>query len=132
MEAASAGGGFAWDILCDLYQVFFADMVGEFLRSAVAEHVKLAVPVLVATDPEGRIADWVAEKLVDLVPNPCEESAEAAELAKAVDTAQSVVGAVEDPSAVLSKVAEGLVPKAVGRVLGLITDEVIGEGGAAA
>ncbi|MFB7296905.1 hypothetical protein [Streptomyces rubiginosohelvolus] len=132
MEAASAGGGFAWDILCDLYQVFFADMVGEFLRSVVAEHVKLAVPVLVATDPEGRIADWVAEKLVDLVPNPCEESAEAVELAGAVDTARTVVGAVEDPSSVLPQVAKGLVPKAVGRVLGLIADEVIGEGGAAA
>ncbi|TFV32613.1 hypothetical protein E4K10_22760 [Streptomyces sp. T1317-0309] len=58
----AAGGGFAWDILCDLYQVFFADMVGEFLRSVVAEHIKLAVPVLIATDPEGRIADWVARR----------------------------------------------------------------------
>ncbi|MGW7578029.1 hypothetical protein [Streptomyces sp. NPDC054765] len=132
MAAAPAGGGFAWDILCDLYQVFFADMVGEFLRSVVAEHVKLAVPVLVATDPEGRIADWVAEKLVDLVPNPCEESAEATELAQAVDTARLAVGAAEDPSALLPKIAEALVPRAVGKVLGLITEEIVGEGGAAA
>ncbi|MDQ1009386.1 hypothetical protein QFZ82_003871 [Streptomyces sp. V4I23] len=132
MGGGTVGGGFTWDILCDLYQVFFADMVGEFLRSVVAEHVKLAVPVLIATDPEGRIADWVAEKVVDLVPSPCEESAEATDLAQAVDTAQSVVGAVQDPSATLPKIAELLVPRAVGKVLGLITEEIIGEEGAAA
>ncbi|MFE0802426.1 MULTISPECIES: hypothetical protein [Streptomyces] len=126
------GGGFTWDILCDLYQVFFADMVGEFLRSVVAEHVKVAVPVLIAADPEGRIADWVAEKVVDLVPNPCEESAEATDLAQGVDTAQSVVDALQDPSAALPKIAELLVPRAVGKVLGLITEEITGEEGAAA
>ncbi|MBA5221618.1 hypothetical protein [Streptomyces griseoaurantiacus] len=132
MDAGATGGGFAWDILCDLYQVFFADMVGEFLRSVVAEHVKLAVPVLVATDPESRIADWVAEKVVDLVPNPCEESAEATDLAQAVDTAQSLVGAAQEPAATLPKIAESLVPRAVGKVLGLITEEITGEEGAAA
>jgi hypothetical protein len=85
-----------------------------------------------AADPEGRIADWVAEKVVDLVPNPCEESAEATDLEQAVDTAQSVVGAVQDPSSRLPKIAESLVPRAVGKVLGLITEEITGEEGAAA
>ncbi|WP_438493187.1 hypothetical protein [Streptomyces asiaticus] len=132
MNGGGAGGGFAWDILCDLYQVFFADMVGEFLRAVVAEHVNLAVPVLIATDPEGRIADWVAEKVVDLAPNPCEESAEATDLAQAVDAAQSVVGAAQDPSTALPKIAESLVPQAVGKILGLITEETTGEEGAAA
>ncbi|MFF2187859.1 hypothetical protein [Streptomyces sp. NPDC058155] len=132
MGAGATSGGFAWDILCDLYQVFFADMVGEFLRSVVAEHVRLAAPVLIATDPEGRIADWVAEKVVELVPSPCEESAEAMDLAQAVDTAQSVAGGVQDPSAALPKIAESLVPRAVGKALGLITEEIPGEEGAAA
>ncbi|MEU9744475.1 hypothetical protein [Streptomyces niveus] len=132
MGAGATSGGFAWDILCDLYQAFFADMVGEFLRSVVAEHVKLAAPVLIATDPEGRIADWVAEKVVELVPSPCEESAEATDLAPAVDTAQSEAGAAQDPSAALPKIAESLVPRAVGKVLGLITEEITGEEGAAA
>ncbi|MEU9050428.1 hypothetical protein AB0D37_08490 [Streptomyces sp. NPDC048384] len=132
MGGGAAGDGLPWDILCDLYQVFFADMVGEFLRSVVAEHVKLAVPVLIVTDPEGSIADWVAEKVVDLVPNPCEESAEAADLAQDVDSAQSVVDALQDPSAALPKIAELLVPRAVGKVLGLITEEITGEEGAAA
>ncbi|MFF3458587.1 hypothetical protein ACFYXH_30565 [Streptomyces sp. NPDC002730] len=131
-DAMGGGAGFTWDILCDLYQVFFADIVGEFLRSVVAEHVKLAVPVLIAADPEGRIADWVAEKVVDLVPNPCEESAEATDLAQGVDTAQSAVDALQDPSAELPKIAELLVPRAVGKVLGLITEEITGVEGAAA
>ncbi|MYW64314.1 hypothetical protein GTY65_09540 [Streptomyces sp. SID8379] len=131
-DVMGAGGGFAWDILCDLYQVFFADLVGEFLRSVVAEHVQLAVPVLVVADPEGRIAGWVAEKVVDLVPNPCEESAEATELAQAVGTAESVMGMAQDPAAVLPKVAEKLVPGAVGKVLGLITEEAVSGEGAAA
>ncbi|WP_189865485.1 hypothetical protein [Streptomyces poonensis] len=125
MDGGAAGGGFAWDILCDLYQLFFADTVGEFLRSVVAEHVKVAVPVLIATDPEDRIADWVAETVVGLVPNPCEESAEATDLAQAADTAQ-------DPLAALPRIAESLVPKAVGKALGLITDEVTGESEVAA
>ncbi|MGW6308259.1 hypothetical protein [Streptomyces niveus] len=132
IDSGATDGGFAWDILCDLYQVFFADMVGEFLRSVVAEHVNLAVPVLIATDPEGRIADWVSEKVVDLVPSPCEESAEAADLAQAVDNAQSAVGAAQDPSAALPTIAQSLVPRAVGKVLGLITEEITGEEGAAA
>ncbi|MFG3282468.1 hypothetical protein [Streptomyces sp. NPDC048111] len=132
MGSGAAGGGFAWDILCDLYQVFFADLVGQFLKSVVAEHVKLAVPVLVVADPEGKIADWVAEKVLDLVPNPCEESAEATELAKAVGAAESVIGMAQDPAAVLPKIAEKLVPGAVGRVLGLITEEAIGAEGAVA
>ncbi|KAA6212574.1 hypothetical protein CP973_24660 [Streptomyces albofaciens JCM 4342] len=125
MDAGVADGGFAWDILCDLYQWFFADMVGEFLRSVVAEHVTSAVPVLVATDPEGRIADWVAEAVVGLVPNPCEEYAGATDLAQAADTAR-------EPSAVLPGGAESLVPKAVGKVLGLITGGITGEPEAAA
>ncbi|MFE2673716.1 hypothetical protein [Streptomyces hygroscopicus] len=132
MNGNGAGGGFTWDILCDLYQVFFADMVGEFLRSVVAEHVKLAVPVLIATDPEGRIADWVAENVVDLVPNPCEASAEVTGHAQAVDTAQSAVGVAQDPPTALPKIAESLVPRAVGKVLGLILEETTGEEGAAA
>ncbi|MFJ5673975.1 hypothetical protein [Streptomyces sp. NPDC093097] len=132
MGTGAAGGGFASDILCDLYQVFFAHMAGEFLRSVVAEHINLAVPVLIAIDPEGRIADWVAEKVVELVPSPCEESAGATDLAQAVDTAQLAAGAAQDPSTTLLKTAESLVPRAVGRVLGLITEEATGEEGAAA
>lgn len=127
MPGRGSGGGFAWDILCDLYQMFFADIVGEFLRATVAEHVKVAAPVLLAVDPGDRVADWVAEKLVDLVPNPCEESAEATGLAEAAATAQSVADGVEDPVGTLSDMARSLVPRAVGSVLGLISDRSAGE-----
>lgn len=121
-DAPSSEGGFAWDILCDLYRMFFADTVGEFLRSVVAEHVRQAAPVLVVADPEGRIADWVAEKLVGLVPNPCEE---------AVDAVPSAEGDLEEPL-VLPEIAEALVPRAVGKVLGLAGEEITGDEGVAA
>ncbi|WP_435134053.1 hypothetical protein [Actinacidiphila sp. bgisy144] len=132
IQAGGSSSGFAWDILCDLYQVFFADIVAEFLRSAVAEHVKLAVPVLIVADPESRIADWVAEKLVGLVPNPCEESAEATGLAEALDTAQSTVDSVQNPADALVGIAQSLVPRAVGSVLGLVDEGPSSEQGAAA
>jgi hypothetical protein len=131
LQKRGPGGGFAWDILCDLYQAFFADIVGEFLKATVAEHVKLAAPVLLAVDPGDRVADWVAEKLVGLVPNPCEEAAEATGLAEAVDSASSIADSVEDPVSALSEVARSLVPRAVGRVLGLIPSGAIDEEDAA-
>lgn len=132
MDTGAARGGFARDILCDLYQVFFADLVGEFLRSIVAEHVKLAVPVLIAANPEGRIADWVAETVVDLVPSPCEEAGAAAEHAKVTDSAESAVDAAQDPSATLPEIAGSLVPLAVGKALGLIPETNTGKQAAAA
>ncbi|MFE3142074.1 hypothetical protein [Streptomyces scopuliridis] len=124
---AAGGSGFASDILCDLYQLFFANVVAEFLRFVVAEQVKLAIPVLIAADPEGRMADWIAEQLVELVPSPCEETAEVRELTEAVNTAESLGEAAEDSTGALSDIAQRLVPKAVGRVLGLIADEAIEE-----
>lgn len=131
LQGRALGGGFAWDILCDLYQAFFADIVGEFLKATVAEHVKLAAPVLLAVDPGDHVADWVAEKLVGLVPNPCEEAAEATGLAEAVDSASSIADSVEDPVSALSEMARSLVPRAVGRVLGLIPSGAVDDEDAA-
>jgi hypothetical protein len=125
-EMRTGSSGFASDILCDLYQLFFADVVSEFLRSVIAEHVNLAVPVLIATDPEGRIAGWVAEQVLTLVPSPCEEAA-AVTGPEAVDTAEAGMGYAQDPGSALPEIARRLVPRTVGRVLGLITEEAVAE-----
>ncbi|MFJ9107170.1 hypothetical protein [Streptomyces sp. NPDC102283] len=119
---ALARGGSDWsgDLLCLLYQWFFADVVTEFLRVAVAEQVKLVVPVLPAADPEDRVADWIAEQVLHLVPSPCEE---AAHLAEAAERGEGEVTALEDPAdATLAQVARGLVPRAVGAALGLLPE----------
>ena len=109
----------AGDLFCLLYQWFFADVVAEFLRTVIAEKVKLVVPLLPAVDPEDHIVDWVAERVLKLLPNPC---VEAAELKEEVERVEGEVSGIEDPLGVLRLVAQGLVPRAVGRALGLLTD----------
>jgi hypothetical protein len=70
----SGDGGYRMprELFCSIFQLFFADAVRAFLRAVVAEHLKIALPVLYL-DPTGLIADAAAKKLVGLVPNPCEE-----------------------------------------------------------
>ena len=99
-----AGGGLAGDLLCLLYQWFFADIVGGFLQSVIAEKIKLMAPVLPVIDPGDHIADWAADKVLSLVPSPCEE---AAELAEEVKFAESVI---EDPVGSLPDIARRLIP----------------------
>lgn len=117
---APAGGGLAGDLLCLLYQWFFADIVSEFLRSVIAEKVKLVAPVLPVLDPGDHIADWVADKVLSLVPNPCEEAAELVEKAKSVESD------IEDPVGSLPEIARSLVPGTVGKVLGLVVENIPG------
>lgn len=116
----AAGDGLAGDLLCLLYQWFFADIVTEFLRSVIAEKVKLVAPILPVLDPGDHIADWAADKVLSLVPSPCEEAAELVEEAK---FAESVI---EDPVGSLPDIARRLVPGTVGRVLGLVVEDMRG------
>ncbi|MFD7502411.1 hypothetical protein [Streptomyces sp. NPDC059850] len=109
-----SGRGLSGEVFCLLYQGFFAGVVAEFLRTAVAEKVKLVVPLLPALDPEDHIADWLAERVLGLLPDPCEEAAQATE-------------SVEGPMGSLQFVAQGLVPRAAGRALGLLSDEPSGD-----
>lgn len=116
----TGGRGFTSDILCDLYRLFFGDVVAEFLRSVVAEQVKLAVPVLAVADPEDQIADWIAEHVVTLVPDPCET---AAEVTDSVNEVEAAVEAAENPVSALPAIARSLVPRAARGALGLINGE---------
>ncbi|MFI1224189.1 MULTISPECIES: hypothetical protein [unclassified Streptomyces] len=118
-EGEAAGGGLAGDLLCLLYQWFFADIVTEFLRSVIAEKVKLVVPVLHVLDPGDHVADWAADKVVSLVPNLCEEAAELVEEAESAETV------IADPVGSLPDIARRLVPGTVGKVLGLVVEDVM-------
>lgn len=120
---APGGSGLSGEVFCSLYRGFFADVVAEFLRTAVAEKVKLMAPLLPVLDPEDHIADWIAEHVLQLLPNPCEEAARHAESVEKTDQA---VSAVEDPISSLRLVANGLVPRAAGRALGLLSDRPSG------
>jgi hypothetical protein len=117
---APGGGNWSGDLLCLLYQWFFADVVTEFLRIAVSEQVKLVVPVLPLADQEDHVADWIAERVLRLVPSPCEETAR---LAEAAERGEGAVTALEDPAVgTLAQVARSLVPRAVGAALGLLPE----------
>jgi hypothetical protein len=50
-------------------------VVGEFLKTAVAAKVQLAVPILpiLPFGAGGEVAGWIAERVVSAIPNPCEE-----------------------------------------------------------
>jgi hypothetical protein len=61
------------DLFCAVYTFFFADVVTEFAKAAIAEQVKLVLPGLVIIDPGDQIADWIGEKVASWIPNPCEE-----------------------------------------------------------
>ncbi|KRV48664.1 hypothetical protein AQ490_24335 [Wenjunlia vitaminophila] len=145
---APAGPGLPSDILCLLYRLFFAETVAGFLRSVVAEHITLAVPPLLAidavgwfADPDGRFAEFVAERVEPLVPDPCEAAAGVVgpvggggfgDLVG--DAFGDVVGGAfgsgeaDEPGAGAASgagvlaTARRLVPTAVDRVLGLITE----------
>ncbi|MBA6439497.1 hypothetical protein [Streptomyces sp. GMR22] len=124
-EAGTPGGnGLSGEVFCLLYRGFFADVVAEFLRTAVAEKVKLVVPLLPALDPEDHIADWIAEHVLSLVPDPCGEAAQGAGAAEKADQVASVVG---DPIGSLRLVGQELVPRAAGRALGLLFDGPSGD-----
>lgn len=60
-------------LFCEIYRLFFADMVTQFLTAVIAGKISLAVPVLPILDPAGHIADWLAEKVVAMIPTPCDE-----------------------------------------------------------
>jgi hypothetical protein len=85
-------------LFCLIYREFFADLVVEFLRAVIAEEINAAFPTLVIVDPAGQIADWLAGRLVALVPDPCAEAL---------------------PGRSLLEVAVERVPAAVDAVLGL-------------
>jgi hypothetical protein len=89
-------------LFCLIYREFFADLVAEFLRAVIAEEIRFAVPALVLVDPSGQIADWVAGRLVGLVPDPC---------------------AAVVPGRTVLDVATEQVPAAVDAVLGLREQE---------
>ncbi|MFI6583530.1 hypothetical protein [Embleya sp. NPDC050493] len=106
LSGSTIGRSMTADILCDLYRLFFADVVAEFLRSVVAEKINLAMlGSTVLIDPESVIANWITECLLEFVPDPCE------------------VAVGRGGSDALPGIARSLVPRAVDAVLGLSTPE---------
>jgi hypothetical protein len=73
-HGAAAGGGISGELFCAVYQLFFAELIAEFVTMVIAEQIQLAVPVLPVVDPAGHIAEWIADQIFQLIPSPCEEA----------------------------------------------------------
>ncbi|MBN1174105.1 MAG: hypothetical protein JXA67_18175 [Micromonosporaceae bacterium] len=74
-DGDSGSGSVTGELFCIIYRMFFGEVVGEFLKTAIATKIQVLVPVL-AVLPfgiGGKLAEWVAGKAVGLIPNPCEE-----------------------------------------------------------
>lgn len=95
------------ELFCALYQLFFGELVGEFVHVLIAEHLKLAVPVLVLLDPTDTVAGLVAHQVTNIVPNPCGHAA-----------------ASEPDRPSLAEVARELLTEAVTQALGLDNTEL--------
>jgi hypothetical protein len=103
-DGGSGGVPIIGELLCSVYQLFFAKSVSGFLNTVIAEKIKLAVPVLYAVDPAGIVANWISGQIVSLLPSPCEEQQN-----------HSPDGGS------LTEVARGLLHETVDRALGLPT-----------
>ena len=61
------------DLLCIIWQLFFADVVGEFILGVVSENIEF--PALGAATATNGFLEWITNEIVDLIPNPCDERA---------------------------------------------------------
>lgn len=62
-------------LFCEIYRLFFADLVTGFLTTVIAGKITL-MQVLPVLDPAGEIANWLAGKVVEMIPTPCHEKEE--------------------------------------------------------
>ncbi len=59
------------ELFCEIYRLFFTQLVGEFIRSIITAKIDLWVPELRTID--SKILEWVGGMVVELIPDPCEE-----------------------------------------------------------
>lgn len=78
-DAVGSGGHYRIpdDLFCAVYELFLKNVLIEFIAGVAAAKLSVAVPLLYLVDPGGRIAEWLADTLTDLVLDPCAERADA-------------------------------------------------------
>jgi len=97
-------------LFCEVYRLFFADVVRQLVATAIAAKVTLAVPVLAIIDPAGAVAEWAGDQAAKHISDPCQERHKGAQ------------GDGEDEAAALVELAHSLITETVQRALGLPLD----------
>lgn len=80
------------ELFCELYRLFFADVVRQFLRSVIAAKLSLAAPVLPFVDPSWALANRAAEMIEALIPTPCKESGRPAPVSLLLEAGRELAG----------------------------------------
>jgi hypothetical protein len=80
VERARRGssGGSSWklvddELFCALYRLFFADAITGFLAGVIAAKMSVLLPGVALIDPAGQLTGYLAEKIAEEIPTPCEE-----------------------------------------------------------
>ncbi|GAA1547294.1 hypothetical protein GCM10009741_58640 [Kribbella lupini] len=63
------------ELFCELYRLFFADAITGFLAGVIAAKMSVLLPGLALIDPAGQLTRYLAEKIAEAMPTPCEEKA---------------------------------------------------------
>ncbi|RKN34854.1 hypothetical protein [Micromonospora musae] len=83
------------EVFCALYQLFFGELVGEFVHILIAENIKLTLPALMLLDPTDIVAGFVADQVVKVLPDPCAAAATRShEPPRLADVARDLLGPV--------------------------------------
>ncbi|MEU6565280.1 hypothetical protein [Nocardia nova] len=84
-DAVDSGGHYRLpdDLFCAIYEFFLKHVLIEFIAGVAAAKLSVAVPLLYLIDPGGRISEWLADTLTDLVLDPCAERADADDISLA-------------------------------------------------
>lgn len=61
------------NLFCLIHRMFFAEAVTEFLTTVIAAKIRLELPFLVLVDPMGALTNYIAARLAEAMPSPCEE-----------------------------------------------------------
>ncbi|MCP2254371.1 hypothetical protein LY13_003140 [Prauserella aidingensis] len=54
---AQPNTGWSGALFCEIYRLFFADLVTDFLTATIAGHLTATVPILTVVDPTETIAE---------------------------------------------------------------------------
>lgn len=63
-------------LLCEIYRLFFAQVVEEFFRVVIEAKLHFVFPGLAAIDPAGEIARSISDQVVKILPSPCDRAEE--------------------------------------------------------
>jgi hypothetical protein len=79
------------EIICWIYRTFFATAITNFIQSTIAAKITLIAPWWHLIDPAGKAASWLTNKIMSVIPNPCEETDQGSDSPSLADLARSLL-----------------------------------------